>query len=51
MADVDAIKIVDAIINDLTGRGGLGDEFDACDSGIQKEIRDTWIEIVRNNGG
>lgn len=49
MAD-NAEQIVDAIISDLTGRAGLGNEFEGCDSGIQAEIRETWIEIVRNNG-
>jgi len=45
-----AEAIVDAIISDLTDRGGLGDAYDGCDRGIQKEIRDSWIEIVRNDG-
>lgn len=41
-----AEKIVTAILNDLTDRGGLGNEWDAIDSDIQNEIRQTWAEIV-----
>lgn len=38
--------IVEALIHNLTGRRGLGDEWDMIDSEIQSEIKDTWIEIV-----
>lgn len=39
--------IVDAIVRDLRGRKGLGDEWSAIDHDIRDEIIETWREIVR----
>lgn len=41
-----AEKIVDKIINDITGRKGIGNEFEMIDTSIQEEIREEWIDIV-----
>lgn len=41
-----AERIVDAIIDDMSGRSGLGNAFDACDPEIVDEIRETWIALV-----
>jgi len=41
-----ARKIVDKIIEDLTGRCGGDHWFYGCDKEIQKEIRDEWTQIV-----
>lgn len=45
MSDV-AAKIVDRIINDLSSRCGLEDEWEQIDEDIQQEIKDEWGEIV-----
>lgn len=34
------------IIDDLSDRRGLGDEWDGLDADIQVEIRDGWREII-----
>lgn len=39
----DAVK---QIIDDMTDRRGLRQEWDAIDDDIQKEIRETWQKIV-----
>lgn len=41
-----AAKIVDAIIVEMSGRMGLGDEWDGIDEEVQAEIREDWITIV-----
>ena len=41
-----ADQIVKALLADLAGRQGLGDEWDGIDRDIQKEIRATWRRIV-----
>jgi len=41
-----AKKIVDEIINDLSDRSGLGNEWDCIDSDIKNEIIGTWRGIV-----
>jgi len=38
--------IVDALIADLSDRGGIGSEWWQIDSDIRDEIRETWISIV-----
>lgn len=38
--------IVDALILDLSGRTGLGDEWDRIDSEISAEIRARWIDLT-----
>jgi hypothetical protein len=50
MSDVNAKsvskRIVKAILVDLTDRRGLGQEWDAIDEDIQKEIKAGWVAIV-----
>jgi hypothetical protein len=38
--------IVKDILYDLTGRKGLGDEWDSIDGDIQDEIKQEWTEMV-----
>ncbi len=45
MRDV-AANIVATIIGDLTGRKGLGDEWDVIDEDLQNEIREKWRESI-----
>lgn len=37
---------VSQILDDLTDRRGLRQEWDAIDDDIQKEIRDGWARII-----
>lgn len=46
LADGRAETIVDAIIADLSGRKGLGDEWDVIDDEIRAEIRAEWIGLA-----
>jgi hypothetical protein len=39
-------EAVDAIVDDLSGRSGLGNALDECDSGVQREMRETWTQLV-----
>lgn len=39
-----AEKVVDAIIEDLNDRSGLG--FDSIDAAARAEIRTAWIDLV-----
>ena len=43
--------LADLIVNDieheLTGRRGVGHEFEGCDPDVQQEMRDAWADIVR----
>lgn len=41
-----ASEIVDAIIEDLSDRRGLGQEWEQVDDEIKKEIKDTWAAII-----
>jgi len=41
-----AINAVKAILNDLQGRKGLGDEWDAIDEDIRDEIIVDWEAFV-----
>ena len=41
-----ALKIVDAIVDNLTNRKGLRHEWDNIDAEVEKEIRDEWAEII-----
>lgn len=41
-----AERIVFSIIDDITDRKGLSDEWDAIEDGIKSEIISTHIEIV-----
>jgi len=40
-------SIVDAIVDDLTDRRGLRQEWEQIDDGIQYEIKKKWRGIVR----
>jgi hypothetical protein len=46
----DAKRIVEAIIDDLTDRSGLKQEWWGIDREIQEEIKQKWIEIVMSGG-
>ncbi len=41
------LKAVFSIIHDLTGRKGIGNEFEEIDGSIQDEIIEKWIECIR----
>jgi len=41
-----ANEIVSAIVRDLSGRKGLGDEWDTIDEDIKEEIIANWEDIV-----
>lgn len=41
-----AEKIVDKLIEDLTDRSGLQNEWDALDEETQAEIRGAWRDII-----
>lgn len=41
-----AIKAVNAIVDDITDRKGLGNEWEALDEDIQGEIIATWVAII-----
>lgn len=41
-----AIKAVNAIIDDITSRSGLGNEWEAIDEGVQGEIITAWVGII-----
>jgi hypothetical protein len=40
-------EIVFSILNNLTDRSGIGDEWDGIDDEIQEEIIAEWIDIVK----
>lgn len=42
-----ATEIREAILNDLTGRSGIGNSFDDIDDDIREEINDTLDEIIQ----
>jgi hypothetical protein len=39
-------KIVKAIINDISGRSGIGDEWGQIDDSIKTDIRLEWTEMI-----
>lgn len=46
-ADYGAVKnAVFKIVNDISDRKGLGNEWEEIDEGIQEEIIETWINIL-----
>ena len=45
------LTAVDDIIDDLTSRRGLRQEFDNIDLEIQDEIRMKWASIISNAAG
>ena len=46
MNEETAKKIVDAIIDDLSDRRGLRQEWEQTDDETQQEIKDEWVAIV-----
>jgi hypothetical protein len=40
--------IINAIIEDLEDRAGLGDEWEMIDEGTQAEIQKDWGRIIQN---
>jgi len=48
---VDSIvkKIVAGIVEDISDRRGIGNEFEQIDADIKAELITEWEEIVRNN--
>lgn len=40
-------NIVNDIVSDITDRRGLGDEWENIDKDIQKEIIESWKDIVK----
>ncbi len=48
MANVESNIAIDLIF-DLTGRSGLGNEWDQIDEDIQREIRECWQKIIRDH--
>ena len=40
-------QIVDAVLGNLEGRKGIGDELDAIDSGVYEEMKGELVDIVR----
>lgn len=46
-----AAQIVDCIIADMRDRCGGDGWFDACDLGVQEEIRVTWTQLVQGRWG
>lgn len=41
-------QIVDEIVDDISDRSGIGDEWGMIDNDIQDEIKETWKNIIRN---
>lgn len=40
-------QAVDKIIKDIQGRSGIGNEWDEIDDEIREQIREEWVEIIR----
>lgn len=41
-----AKNIVNAILDDISDRRGIGDEWDGIDEDIQDKIKEKWEEII-----
>lgn len=41
-----ARKVVDQIVNDITSRRGIGDEWEQIEPDIEEEIRNEWIDFL-----
>lgn len=41
-----AIKAVNAIVDDITDRSGIGNEWEAIDEKTQGDIIATWVGII-----
>ena len=46
-----AKKIIHSIIDDLSDRRGLRQEWEKIDEDIQNEIKESWISIVLGDEG
>lgn len=46
MTKAQAIEAVESIIDDLSGRLGLGNEWDKIDGTVCAEIRDEWARRI-----
>ncbi len=44
-----AEKIVDAILEDLSDRRGIGNEYEQIDDDVKSELRETWIKVTMKN--
>ena len=42
-------QIVDMIVSDISGRAGLGDEWNSIDEDIQLEIKQDWEKIINRS--
>jgi len=45
------LAIVFDIINDISNRRGIGNEFDEIDADIQDEIVEKWLKLIENHVG
>jgi hypothetical protein len=43
------VAIIEDMINDISDRRGIGDEWSEIDEDIKDEIRATWIEIIKKH--
>jgi len=41
-----AEDIVLSIVDEMTGRKGIGNEFESIDESIQEEILEAWVDIA-----
>lgn len=41
-----AQKIADAIERDISGRKGIGDEWDCIDGNTKSQMKDEWFDII-----
>ena len=48
---MEADKIVDAILYDLTDRRGLRQAWEQIDNDIQEEIKKEWVKIISTSVG
>jgi hypothetical protein len=46
--DAIAKEIVEKIVEDITDRAGIGNEWEQIDEDIQKDIIDEWMVIICN---
>ena len=42
-------KIIQALIDDITDRSGLGDEWGELDDDIKEEIKQAWTTIIQKH--
>jgi hypothetical protein len=39
--------VINEIIKDISGRRGLGNEWETIDDDVQEEIKDSWKSIIK----